>query len=83
MNEQNLQPPFQPNDGDKKDPRINRKGRPKSFDAWRKMLQSIMDEAATDGKGEPSSGSKPFAVSRSSAGVHLRSISRSRASATG
>jgi hypothetical protein len=37
----------------KGDPRINRNGRPKSFDAWRKLLQSIMDEPATDGKGDP------------------------------
>jgi hypothetical protein len=47
-NEQNLQPPFT-----KGDPRINRKGRPKSFDAWRKLLQSIMDEPATDSNGQP------------------------------
>jgi hypothetical protein len=37
----------------KGDPRINRNGRPKTFDAWRKLLQSIMDEPATDGKGDP------------------------------
>jgi hypothetical protein len=37
----------------KGDPRINRNGRPKSFDAWRKLLQSIMDEPATDGHGDP------------------------------
>jgi hypothetical protein len=37
----------------KGDPRINRNGRPKSFDAWRKLLQSIMGEPATDGAGNP------------------------------
>lgn len=53
-NNQNLQPPFQPNKSDgTKDPRINRKGRPKSFDSWRKLLQSIMDEPATDASGNP------------------------------
>jgi hypothetical protein len=45
-NNENLQP-FQ-----KGDARINRKGRPKSFDAWRKLLQSIMDEPATDASGK-------------------------------
>jgi hypothetical protein len=37
----------------KGDPRINRKGRPKSFDAWRKLLQSVMDEPATGPDGKP------------------------------
>jgi len=31
----------------KNDPRINRKGRPKSFDAWRKLAQTIAHEPAT------------------------------------
>jgi hypothetical protein len=50
-NNQNLQPPFQPNDGDKKDPRINRGGRPKSFDAARKLAQAKMNEPAVDAQG--------------------------------
>ena len=37
----------------KGDPRINRKGRPKSFDAWRKLTQSILHEVALDKDGEP------------------------------
>jgi hypothetical protein len=37
----------------KGDPRINRRGRPKSFDAWRKLLQSVMDEPATGPDGKP------------------------------
>lgn len=36
----------------KGDPRINRKGRPKSFDALRKLAQEIAHEVATKG-GEP------------------------------
>jgi len=38
----------------KGDVRINRKGRPKSFDAWRKLNKSILSEIATDSKtGKP------------------------------
>lgn len=33
----------------KGDPRINRKGRPKSFDALRKLAQSLANEPATSG----------------------------------
>ena len=47
-NTQNLQPPFQPNDGEKKDPRINRNGRPRSFDAARKLAQAKMNEIAME-----------------------------------
>jgi hypothetical protein len=36
----------------KGDPRINRRGRPKTFDAFRELAQSISHEAATN-KGEP------------------------------
>lgn len=36
----------------KNDPRINRKGRPKSFEALRKLCQSVGDEPAMSG-GEP------------------------------
>lgn len=37
----------------KGDPRINRKGRPKSFDALRALAVSIAREDATDQKGKP------------------------------
>lgn len=37
----------------KGDPRINRKGRPKSFDALRKLVQSVGNETAKDKNGEP------------------------------
>jgi len=37
----------------KGDPRINRKGRPKSFDAWRKLNADILAEIATDKNGNP------------------------------
>ena len=47
-NPQNLQPPFV-----KGDPRINRKGRPKSFDALRKLVQSVGNEIAKDKDGKP------------------------------
>ena len=40
--------PFQ-----KGDPRINRKGRPKSFDALRALAQEIANEAAKKRDGEP------------------------------
>src|SRR6266567_4346751 len=36
----------------KGDPRINRKGRPKSFDQLRKLAQQIADEEVTDRRGE-------------------------------
>jgi hypothetical protein len=50
---QNLQP-FQGNQEDgKKDPRINRGGRPKSFDALRKLMQKKAGEIATDAEGKP------------------------------
>ena len=48
----NLQP-FQGNQDGKKDPRINRGGRPKSFDAARKLAQAKMNEPATDASGQP------------------------------
>lgn len=35
----------------KSDPRINRKGRPRSFDALRELAQQIAHEAATSGGG--------------------------------
>jgi hypothetical protein len=35
----------------KGDPRINRKGRPRSFDQLRKLAQEIADEKVTDGHG--------------------------------
>ncbi len=35
----------------KGDPRINRKGRPRSFDQLRKLAQQIADEAVTDSNG--------------------------------
>ena len=35
----------------KGDPRINRKGRPKSFDAFRDLIQSMMNEPALDANG--------------------------------
>lgn len=37
----------------KGDPRINRKGRPKTFDALRKLAQSIGHEEALDEDGQP------------------------------
>ena len=37
----------------KGDPRINRKGRPKSFDALRALAQQIAQETATDGNEKP------------------------------
>ena len=37
----------------KSDPRINRKGRPKSFDALRVLAQEIANEAAKKRDGEP------------------------------
>ena len=38
----------------KGDPRINRKGRPKSFDAWRKLNRDVLGEIAINRKtGEP------------------------------
>jgi hypothetical protein len=37
----------------KGDPRINRKGRPKSFDAWRGLNVSILSEMAVDKDGNP------------------------------
>ena len=37
----------------KGDPRINRNGRPRSFDALRKLAQQLVNETAKDGKGEP------------------------------
>ena len=46
-NEQNLKP-FK-----KGDPRINRNGRPKSFDALRKLMQEQAGEIALDGNGNP------------------------------
>ena len=35
------------------DPKINRKGRPKSFDAWRKLNVAILNEVAKDKDGKP------------------------------
>lgn len=37
----------------KGDPRINRKGRPKSFDKFRELAVAISTEPATDKNGEP------------------------------
>lgn len=37
----------------KGDPRINRKGRPKSFDALRRLAMSVAHETATDKDGNP------------------------------
>ena len=37
----------------KGDPRINRKGRPRSFDALRELAQQIAHEAVKDKSGEP------------------------------
>jgi len=37
----------------KGDPRINRNGRPKSFDALRKLVQSVGNEIAKDKDGNP------------------------------
>ena len=37
----------------KGDPRINRHGRPKSFDAWRKLNIAILQEVAKDKDGQP------------------------------
>ena len=36
----------------KGDPRINRNGRPKSFDALRKLAQQLSSEVATDANGQ-------------------------------
>ena len=47
MNDQNLKP------FTKNDPRINKNGRPRSFDALRKLAQQLVNETAKDGKGEP------------------------------
>lgn len=46
---------IRPNKGQftKGDPRINRNGRPKSFDALRKLAQSLADEIARDKDGHP------------------------------
>lgn len=44
-----------------KDPRINRKGRPKTFDQLRKLAQSIAHEQA-HGKGEDGQPGKPVIV---------------------
>jgi len=46
-NEENLKP-FKTGD-----PRINRNGRPKSFDALRKLVQSVGNEIAKDKDGNP------------------------------
>lgn len=35
----------------KGDPRINRKGRPKSFDQYRALVRSVLDEPAKDKEG--------------------------------
>lgn len=37
----------------KGDPRINRKGRPKSFDKWRELAIDILQEPAKDADGKP------------------------------
>lgn len=37
----------------KGDPRINRKGRPKSFDAWRALTVAVLNEPAVGKDGEP------------------------------
>lgn len=46
-NPQNLKPFV------KGDPRINRKGRPKSFDQLRDLAQKLANEAAKDSEGKP------------------------------
>lgn len=46
-NEQNLKPFV------KGDPRINRNGRPKSFDKLRKLAQQLAHEDALDARGKP------------------------------
>lgn len=49
-NEENLRPqPFKKNKGDYKDPRINRKGRPKSFHGLRELAKMLADEKAKVG----------------------------------
>jgi hypothetical protein len=35
------------------DPRRNMKGRPKAFDQWRELAQDIMQQIATNTKGQP------------------------------
>ena len=70
-NNQNLQPPFR-----KGDPRINRKGRPKSFDAARALAQEIAAEPLTGDNGAAVTNRKGYAITRIEALFRAMSSSR-------